>query len=56
MMGSFEDDEYWNTKYDEEPSCDDHGEDEMYYDRPSGEYYCLACQREDDLTRTYVYG
>lgn len=55
-MGSREDDDYWNDKYDEEPSCEDHGEDEMYYSHTEGEYYCLACDREEELTRIYKYG
>ncbi|HEY6020364.1 MAG TPA: hypothetical protein VIY48_10785 [Candidatus Paceibacterota bacterium] len=51
-----EDRGYWNDKYDEDPSCEDHGEDEMYYSHTDGEYYCLACQREDEIVRTYTYG
>jgi hypothetical protein len=47
-MGGREDDAYWNDKYDEDPSCDTHGEDEMYYSRAKGEHYCLACQTEDE--------
>lgn len=47
-MGSRSDDAYWNDKYDEEPECEDHGTDEMYYDRPSGEHYCLACRTEEE--------
>lgn len=46
-MGSREDDDYWNDKYDESPSCDFHGEDEMYYSHADGEYYCLACEKEE---------
>jgi hypothetical protein len=61
VMGSREDDDYWNNKdwtvgEDAEASCDTHGEDEMYYNRPDGEWYCLACQKEDDIVRTYNYG
>lgn len=55
-MGSREDDEYWNDKYDHEPSCEEHGEDEMYYDHSEAEYYCLQCQREDEITEIYKYG
>jgi hypothetical protein len=53
-MGSREDDAYWDDKYagewfaDEDPSCDTHGEDEMYYSHTEGEHYCLACQTEDE--------
>lgn len=55
-MGSREDDDYWNDKYDEEPSCEDHGEDEMYYDRTQAEHYCLACRKEDELNEAYKRG
>lgn len=56
-MGNREDDDYWNDKYDGDPNCDTHGEDEMYLDyMGGGGYYCLACQREDEIMRTYTYG
>jgi hypothetical protein len=55
-MGSREDDDYWNDLYAEDPECEDHGTDEMYYDHQAGEYYCLACQREDELTEVYKRG
>ena len=55
-MGAKEDDDYWNDKYDHDPSCDEHGEDEMYYNHQAGEHYCLACEREDEIARTYQYG
>lgn len=55
-MGSFEDDAYWDDKYADEPECDEHGADEMYYSHSEGEYYCLACQREDELTEAYKNG
>ena len=30
-------------------SCYEHGEDEMYYSHSEGEYYCLACEKEDEI-------
>lgn len=54
-MGSREDDDYWNVKY-AEASCHEHGPDEMYYSHTEGEHYCLACDREEELTRIYKYG
>jgi len=54
-MGSREDDDWFNVKY-AEASCYEHGEDEMYYDHIDGEYYCLACQNEDEKVETDNHG
>lgn len=54
-MGSREDDEYWDTKY-AEASCHEHGEDEMYYDHSEGDWYCLACQKDDENLEAYNNG
>lgn len=56
-MGSREDDDYWNDKYDHAPECEDdpdHGSDSMLYD--AGQWFCCKCAYEDDDTRTYNYG
>lgn len=54
-MGSREDDEYWDTKY-AEAECYEHGADEMYYSHSEGDWYCLMCQKEDEIERIYKNG
>lgn len=55
-MGSFEDEAWWSVKYDQDPACDEHGEDEMYFSHTEGEFYCLQCQKEDEITEICKYG
>jgi len=51
-MGSREDDEYWNQKYDE-VNCEVHGNDYMWYDTEESAWSCGEC---DELEVTYKYG
>jgi hypothetical protein len=48
-MGSFEDDAYWNEKYDNAPDCEDepdHGSDYMLSN--VGYWICTKCAYGDD--------
>ena len=54
-MGSREDDDHWNTKY-AEPSCHEHGADDMDYDPMEGEWFCGECFINDELTEIYKNG
>lgn len=38
-MGSREDDDYWNAKYDDVPHCEECGA-ELYWDETNEDYYC----------------
>lgn len=56
-MGSREDDDYWNDKYDEEPTCAEHGDDDMRYDEVgSTGWYCGSCDDEDEINEVYLNG
>lgn len=46
-----DDRDYWNVKY-AEASCHEHGEDEMYYSHAEADWYCLACQPEEEYDDT----
>lgn len=51
VMGSREDDDYWNVKY-AEATCHEHG-DVMYYDEDEAEWRCPDCE-ENEVA--YRYG
>lgn len=55
LMGSREDDDYWDTKY-AEASCHEHGDEEMHWDEEEAEWYCYSCEEADELTRIYKHG
>jgi hypothetical protein len=48
VMGSREDDDYWNVKYAEAHECEIHG-DTQYHNSELGEYECYECIDEEDM-------
>lgn len=55
-MGSREDDEYWNQKYEADPECPDHGDADMYYDGDEAEWICLMCEDLNEFEEIVKYG
>lgn len=55
-MGSREDDEYWNLKYADPPFCSIHEDEEMSWDKEGGEWWCWACDFDDETSREYYRG
>lgn len=47
-MGSREDDNYWNEKYDHAPECEVHG-DTQYFNSEADEWECYDCIDEEDM-------